>query len=60
MSTEFKRDLNNNKALINSSMNAYASRVKIKENFKRQQSEISDLKTQIEELKTIVDGLIGE
>jgi N-methylhydantoinase B/oxoprolinase/acetone carboxylase alpha subunit len=57
MSTEFKRDLNNNNALINRSSSSYTSRMKIKENFKVQQSKISDLETQIADLKSIVDSL---
>ena len=60
MSTEFKRDPNNNNALINSSIGSYAARIQAKKNYKKQQEEISDLKTQIADLKAIVDGLSGE
>ena len=60
MSTEFTRDKKNNNALINTSSGGYAARIAIKNNYKKREAEISDLKTQIADLKAIVDGLTGE
>jgi len=53
MSTEFTRDKKNNNALINTSSGGYAARIAIKNNYKKREVEISDL-------KAIVDGLTGE
>jgi hypothetical protein len=58
MSNQFHRDQNNQNALINKG-GSYTSRIAVKNNHKKQKSEIADLKTQLLELKEIVDGLTG-
>lgn len=56
MSNQYYRDQNNNNALINKG-GSYSSRLAVKNNHKKQKAEIDDLKTQLSELKAIVDGL---
>tara|TARA_R110002153_G_scaffold114247_2_gene256916 strand:- start:502 stop:681 length:180 start_codon:yes stop_codon:yes gene_type:complete len=56
MANQYYRDPNNNNALVNTS-NSYSSRLATKKNFRNQREEISDLKTQLAELKVLVDSI---
>jgi hypothetical protein len=59
MAQQYYRDPNNTNVLLNKS-NSHSSRLAVKRNFLKQKTEISDLKTQLDELRAIVEGLTGE
>jgi hypothetical protein len=59
MAQQYYRDPNNTNVLLNKS-NSHTSRLAVKRNFLKQKTEISDLKTQLDELRAIVEGLTGE
>lgn len=59
MANQYYRDPNNINVLINKG-NSHSSRLVAKKSFLKQQEEISDLKTQLDELRVLVEGLTGE
>lgn len=59
MANQYYRDPNNINVLINKG-NSHSSRLAAKKSFLKQQEEISDLKTQLDELRVLVEGLTGE